>query len=631
VTEPSWTMRERVIRGVRAGLALGLVAGALEGLWLAATLKVPLSIPAGMLLVAADVVVMGVFALGFAVPFAAVHRLNRGTGSGAVAVHVGLVAAMLAGWWCWQAALDGPALRAALLAVIPAGVGALVGFNALYWLRKIEVGAEYPVGAEVIGAGIGLLAALGGGLAAELHAELRLKGTASADHLDVVLITVDTLRRDAIAAYGADPAARTPTFDALAKAGILFEDAVTPMPETAPAHAAMLTGLHPLRTRVLSNGHSLAPGFVTIAERLRDAGYVTGGFVSSFAVDSRVGLDQGFATYDDALPPGPPGLLHILALGRATQIWTVLGDPARTPGLLERAAPRTIASFAGWLDDVGPQPFFAWVHLFEPHAPYEPHGLPGFEANGTPDHPTVDHRRRMGPDAKFTDDERVTLRSTYREEVTYTDARVADVLSALRDRQLDGKTLVIVLGDHGEMLGEHQIDFTHHGLYDEAVRIPLIVRAPGRNLQGTRVPAQVRSMDVAPTILDWTGVAAGESEGFDLLDYATGKRSRPIPVTLIGRRERSFSAGALIGLRAQGVKYVRDLVSGDEQVFVLDQDPEEAVDRLNWYRDNDPAGLASVRDAVEPEAVAFGVLIKDEVPTVKAGEGAMLQQLGYQP
>src|SRR5204862_8096379 len=134
---------------------------------------------------------------------------------------------------------------------------------------------------------------------------------AEASGPSVLIVTIDTLRRDHVSIYG-ETAIHTPTFEDLAAQGVTFLDAITPLPETAPAHAALFTGRHPIRNGVLSNGSRLGNAYETLAETLRDKGYTTAAFVSSVAVDSRTGLDQGFDVYDDDFTPQLRGLSEIL-------------------------------------------------------------------------------------------------------------------------------------------------------------------------------------------------------------------------------------------------------------------------------------------------------------------------------
>lgn len=626
-----WTLRSRWIYGTTRVIGLGFLAGALEVAVKAFTLKLPLTVFEYVVMGVAAILVMGFAAFAAAIPAGLVHNLRKNANpSRTVAWQFGLVGFALVSYHLWQLALgvwfdQGRLVAALAVALMPIGFAGVIFYNALFWLKKVEIGVEYRVPFPVSA----LLASLVMTTIAAVGYQYRDTGGSRALEGDrnVLLITIDTLRRDHVGAYGDPHAAPTPRMDALAAEGVLYLDAVTPMPETAPAHATMMTGKHPLRHGVLSNGHELTGGHTTIAEVLEREGYATSAFVSSFAVHSRTGLDQGFRVFDDDLSP-LPGLSQVNAIEWMIRVWTVFGDPAATPWLLERGGKQTNARFLHWLDEHDDVPFFAWVHYFEPHAPYEAWGVPGFESNGTPGHTVVDHRAKMamGDDATYTDEERRQLENLYREEVAYTDGLVGEVLDALEARGLADDTLVIVTADHGEMLGEHGLDYLHHGLYDECLRIPLIIRAPGARVGVKKVAAQVRLMDLANTVFDYLKLDELESsEGTELIGYAEGVRKRSLWTSLIGRRARAFSEGALIGVRDQGVKYIKDIVTADEQLYDLNDDPLEQENLAH----SQPKLVTQVRALVAPDETAFIEQIDVDPGEVSMSEAAMLEQLGY--
>jgi arylsulfatase A-like enzyme len=527
-----WSVGARWSYGTTRVIGLGFLAGAVEVAVHAFTLKLPLTVVEFLVMACAAVLVMGFAGLMAALPSGVVHFIGRNAPpSRTIAWQFALTGFLLISYYLWQLALgvwteQGRLVAALAVAAMPIGFAGVIYYNALFWLKKVEIGVEYrvpfPVSALVVSAVVSLIAAVG----------YQARDTGGSGALDgdrnVLLITIDTLRRDHVGVYGEAMAVATPRMDALAAEGVVYMDAVAPMPETAPSHATMMTGKHPLRHGVLSNGHELTGGHKTLAEVLEEEGYATGAFVSSFAVHSRTGLDQGFRVFDDDLSP-LPGLAQVDALGKLMRVWMVVGDPASTPWMLERGGKQTNARFVDWLDGHDQVPFFAWVHYMEPHAPYEPWGLPGYEANGPVGQPVVDHREKMaqGDAAIYTDQERDQLRSLYAEEVAYTDTLVGEVLDELDRRGLADNTLVILTADHGEMLGEHGLDFLHHGLYDEALRVPLIIRAPGARIGVKRVEPQVRLMDLVNTVLDYLKLDELESsEGVDLMGYAEGVRHK---------------------------------------------------------------------------------------------------------
>jgi arylsulfatase A-like enzyme/predicted Zn-dependent protease len=279
---------------------------------------------------------------------------------------------------------------------------------------------------------------------------------------NLLLISIDTLRADRLGSYGY-AGAETPAIDALAARGWRFTQATTVTPLTLPAHASLLTGTFPPHHGVRDNGgFYLADHEITLADALRDRGYRTGAFVGAFVLDSRWGLDQGFDRYFDDF--------DLARYDMSTGL-----DAAQRPGH------EVIARAVEWIsaDDSGP--FFAWVHLYDPHTPYVA---------------PPEIRSRFPP----------TLSGAYDAEVAATDGQVARLLARLEvDGRLDD-TIVVVVADHGESLGEHA-ELTHgFFVYDSTIQIPLIVAGPG--VTARVITPQVRIVDVMPTVLDLLGAPA---------------------------------------------------------------------------------------------------------------------------
>jgi arylsulfatase A-like enzyme/Flp pilus assembly protein TadD len=294
---------------------------------------------------------------------------------------------------------------------------------------------------------------------------------------NLVIITLDTTRADHIGAYGSTDV-KTPVIDALARDGVLFEHAMTTAPLTLPAHASMFTGRFPPDHGARNNGgFYLGPEQVTLAEILKAQGFQTGGFVAAYVLDSKWGISQGFDTYFDDFD-------FMQARGRAT------GD-------IQRPANEVIDKALPWIDGVKAGPFFAWIHLYDPHIPYDPPEPYKSEYAGHP----------------------------YRGEVAFTDAQVGRVVEFLRERGLLDRTVIAVLGDHGESLGAH--GETTHGffIYESATHVPFVIRAPFERLRGRRVADPVRVIDLMPTALELLGVATPKDiSGASLLPLMTGDR-----------------------------------------------------------------------------------------------------------
>jgi arylsulfatase A-like enzyme/tetratricopeptide (TPR) repeat protein len=275
---------------------------------------------------------------------------------------------------------------------------------------------------------------------------------------NLLLITLDTTRADHLGAYGY-ARARTRHLDTLAAEGTRFENALSAAPITLPAHASMFTGLYPFEHGVRNNGNFyLGEGVPTLATVLKQQGYRTAAFVSSFILDRRYGLARGFDSYDDRMAGAQP---QVIALGA------------------ERRGDHTSLALEAWLQQqsAAASPFFVWLHLYDPHEPYR-------------------------PPRPFRD---LFADAPYDGEIAFTDAIVAAVLDRLRALgQLD-RTLVAVMADHGESLGEHGEETHTMLVYEPALRVPFILWRPGLVPAGTVVRQPVRGIDLAPTLLDLLG------------------------------------------------------------------------------------------------------------------------------
>ena len=261
----------------------------------------------------------------------------------------------------------------------------------------------------------------------------------------ILLISIDTLRADHLPAWGYRGVA-TPHLDALRSDSVLFANAYSQAPLTLASHASLLTGLLPPRSGVRDNfGFTLAAGTPTIASFLRSAGYSTGGAISAAVLTKKTGIDQGFDFYDDSVEEG---------------------------SRVERDGGRTAEILLRWIEQAREGPFFAFLHLFEPHAPYEP------------------------PEPWRT---RYAARP-YDGEIARADEIVGTVLDRLKSRGLYERSIVVLLSDHGEGLGDH--GEREHGvfLYREAIHVPLLIKLPGNARRGERVEAPTALVDVFPTL-----------------------------------------------------------------------------------------------------------------------------------
>jgi arylsulfatase A-like enzyme/tetratricopeptide (TPR) repeat protein len=344
---------------------------------------------------------------------------------------------------------------------------------------------------------------------------------------NVLLITLDTTRADHLGCYGFGQAA-TPNLDRLAREGVRFARVYAPAPLTLASHSTIMTGLYPATHGVRNNGHELAPKWTTLAEILKGHGFGTAAFVSSFSVDSRFGLGRGFDVYDDTFDVQAP----------------LKGANA------ERRAEQTFARFSRWLDKNGPGRFFAWVHYYDPHLPYDP---PSPYREGSPGRP-------------------------YDGEIAYMDHYVGAILGALAAKGLLDDTLVVVAGDHGEGLGD-KVE-TGHGifLYEETIRVPLIIRGPKALPRPGVVESAVRLVDVAPTILEILGLKTEASgmEGQSLVPWIEDKTRLDLDslVETFYPRE-NFGWSELVGIVSGPWKYIQ---APRPELYDLKSDPRETAD-----------------------------------------------------
>jgi arylsulfatase A-like enzyme len=303
--------------------------------------------------------------------------------------------------------------------------------------------------------------------------------------LNVVLISMDTLRAQSVGVYGAERPT-TPTLDALAAEGVVFENAFSTAAFTLPGHLSMFTGLW-LRTHgSLSPLMPLAPERRTLPELLRSAGWATGAFTSTAWIMPGLGFRRGVDLYDEHDPPlGKPP-----PVGRPCDAFT---------------------NALAWMRDRRDQPFFAFLHNYQVHMPYEA-PPPYFSLyDAVPEGPVVGEYRRY----------------RYEQEVRYGDDQLRALLEGIDALGIADRTLIIVTSDHGEGFGEHGLNDHTREVYDEIARVPLVMRLPGALPAGRHVAEPVSLADLLPTILDITGLPPlADADGSSLLPLATGAVTR---------------------------------------------------------------------------------------------------------
>jgi len=322
---------------------------------------------------------------------------------------------------------------------------------------------------------------------------------ASTDQVNVLLVTFDTTRADRLGAYGGN--ADTPTIDALARAGVLYEQAIAPAPLTQASHLSLLTGKALHRTGIYSNGTRLGDRPAMISHAFQDAGYRTGAVVSGFPLHGKYGWTQGFDFYEDDFGARPG--LHRLSLMRA---WDQLTLPGNT--IRERPGRQTLSRAKSFLKRHGKGPFFLWVHFFDPHAPYE---VSEKELAEAPRDGAPLNLPRYWPPAHRSITSTDWLIEAYEKEISATDALLGELLDALPEGVRE-KTVVAFTADHGESLTEHDYLFDHGDyLYDASLHIPLILAGPGVP-ENKRIACQVSGIDLSPTLRGLAGIGALDFE-----------------------------------------------------------------------------------------------------------------------
>ena len=370
-------------------------------------------------------------------------------------------------------------------------------------------------------------------------------------HPNVLLITIDTLRWDHLGSYGASDAA-TPVLDGLAARGTRFETAIMHVPLTAPSHASMLTGLAPPRHGVRDNGaFVLSPELESLPGGLKRAGYETGGFISGFPLDRRFGFAAHFDTFDDRLPRG---------------------TGAKAAAHTERRADQTTDVALEWLRGRSEdKPWLAWVHYFDPHAPYEP---------------PADLRQQFAA-------------KPYDGEIAFVDREIGRLLRHLDEQRLLSNTVVLVTADHGESLGEHREETHGVFVYDATVRVPWIMAGPGvaRKLVASIV---ARGVDVMPTLLQLAGVEIPVgSDGRSLVPVLQGDTMPDEPAYLESQMAmRHLGWAAVYGMRDARWKYIQ---APRPELYDLGADPQE---RQNQFEGISAAHVASLERELQVQLSA---------------------------
>ncbi len=409
---------------------------------------------------------------------------------------------------------------------------------------------------------------------------------------NVLLVTFDTTRADRIGCYG-NERIETPVLDRLAADGVRFARTLSAVPITAPSHSTILTGRYPLAHGVRDNGlFSLGDEQLTLAEILSEQGYVTAAAVGAYPLISRFGLDQGFGLFDDHLTGSFEDYLGNRVVAKDRLFFD------------ERRAAQVNDAIVPWISEHADEPFFAWVHYFDPHQPFEP--APPY-------------------DQLYAD-------SPYDGEIAYADSRLGALLDHLERLDVLDRTLVVMTADHGEGLGDHN-EITHALLaYNSTLHVPLIVRPPSGAPAGTVVEEWVGTVDIVPTILELLDIEEPPTlQGRSLVPFwerGTGsgetERDDELPLRYAENLSQSLTHGwgELRVILDGSLKYIH---GPRPELFDLEADPDELTDLIDERPAEASRLRAALEDFIERNAVA-GVSTPEELDEETRER---LEALGY--
>lgn len=426
---------------------------------------------------------------------------------------------------------------------------------------------------------------------------------------NVLLVTIDTLRSDHCSVQGY-ARKTTPQLERFAGRGARFELAYAPTATTAPTHATILTSLYPIAHGLRKNGEVLNADLRTLAEILKDRGYRTAAVVSSFVLDAKFGFSQGFDAYDDDFEAASATMRE--------QVW----QDHEIGGAFDQPANIATDKAIRWLRQPrsAQQPFFLWVHYFDPHAPY------------VPPEPFASRFTRQDADSDLE-----AQIAAYDGEIAFADGEIGRLLEFIDSSALSPDTLVVITADHGEGLMQH--GHPHHGaqIYEEAVRVPLLVRLPGRVAEGKTFGEPVELVDLLPTVLELTGIEAqGGLEGRSLAGVLEGREILdPLRPVYLHRRHYDpgqvgeiYVSGEMFGIRVGPWKYIEGVEEHTRELFNLENDPGE---RVNLYEPANAvvlelaSGLQAWKKASARATPAPGA------PVLSEEDEKRLRALGYLP
>lgn len=429
---------------------------------------------------------------------------------------------------------------------------------------------------------------------------------------NVIIITLDTLRADHLSCYGY-PRPTTPVLDRMAAQGIRFARAYSHCERTNPSHASILTGLHPRTHGVINCRMPMSPQVETLQKMLRAYDYATMAAVSIKHLGPDWGMAEGFETFYPC-------------------------EEARRPG------EETVDLVINWLSTRRNRPFFAWIHLFDPHWIYDPPApYNGLYYDGDPYNPDshsmeeahASHGGRVSDMVGVTDIAYPV--GLYDGAITYTDAQVGRILDTLRRTGQEENTLVVVTADHGEGLGEHKIYFDHFGIHQEEIHVPLIFYCPRYPWSGRIVDSLAAHVDIVPTILDSLNLPIpGHLEGYSLVPAMKGEgEARPQAIYL--QMHDGYAVG-LMTPRQQFIQYLQasptppflfKFKENDLELYDLVTDPTERVNLVTEAGGEATQQIHQFQEALSVWRESGSSAYLQEQLELDASTEQMLKDLGY--
>lgn len=496
------------------------------------------SIGDAALLFAAAAIAM--FCVLFPIAFIATFALRRLKRGDAIAVSlVAMCALGLAAGGLLSPAMNAAVCIAAALLVFAAFS---LATSANQWLSRTAF----------IGIAIGIVAAAFAPHAKGQRESIRHIARTGAPN--IVLISIDSLRADHLHSYGY-ARQTSPNIDALASSGAVFETVISPTSWTLPAHMTLMTSLAPEEHGVITNRLRLGANVDTLPMRLQRAGYTTAGFVSATYLDGLYGFSRGFDEYDDYT------------------LLRVAGEKSRAAVTSQQVAQRAINFLHQHSDTRDARPFFLFLHFFDVHYNYNPPQPFARMFDGSyAGHATGDvDMVREGMSSRDLNH----VVALYDGEIAWVDANIGNILATLHRLGIDDNTIVAITADHGEEFLEHGQAAHYKTLYDEVLRVPLVIHYPGHVVAGRRLQGQVRLMDVAPTLLALAGLPVAKPHS------GTGARSLACLMTSPGPRSAPVLPafgdlrGEVASVRTGGAKLIRNLRTHREEFYDLASDPGE--------------------------------------------------------